>query len=297
VGESKRAIAAYNAYLARFKDRKDVPRIAYTIALVHEKDGRWADAARAFASFVGTYGRDSRTTAAQRYTARYRELLAWMRLEDTRNAGRLQAELLRGWRGLDEQARQDTDVLNAYAHARFLELEPLWRRYTDIRFTRVTTIRRELASKQREIQRVEKAYAAVLATGSGEWGIAALTRIGLAYADFARNILDSPDPKGLDADQLAMYRGELENLALPLEEKATEALEKALGKAYELSLYNEWTLAAQEQVNRYRPGSYAQVREVPFHGSEFFATADIVRDPGLPGATPEPAPTGGEVRP
>lgn len=296
VGESRKAIAAYEAYISRFKSRKDVPQVAYTIALVHEKDGRWADAARAFASFTRTYARDARTSASQHYVARYRELLAWRQLGNTRNAERLQAELVRGWKSLPARARQDTDALNAYAHARFLELEPAWKRYTDIRFSNVATIRRDLAAKQRELQRLEKEYVAVLGTGSGEWGIAALTRIGLAYADFARNIMDSPDPQGLDEDQRAMYRGELEKLALPLEEKSAEALEKALEKAYELALYNDWTLAAQEQVNKYRPGSYAEVRTVDFRGSEFFATADIVRDPGVPGsatlpaAAPTPAP-------
>ncbi|HSP81481.1 MAG TPA: hypothetical protein VLQ93_23385, partial [Myxococcaceae bacterium] len=88
------------------------------------------------------------------------------------------------------------------------------------------------------------------------------------------------DPPGLDEEQLALYRGELQNLALPLEDKATEALEKALEKAYELSLYNTWTLAAQDQLNRDRPGSYAEVRQVPFRGSEFFVTADVVKEPG-----------------
>ncbi len=289
VGESQKAITAYNAYISRFKDRKDVPQVAYSIALVHEKDGKWADAARAFASFTDTYGRDARTSASQHYVARYHEMLAWRHLKDARNAERIQGELVRGWKSLPEQARQDTDALNAYAYARFLDLEPTWKRYTDIRFTRVATIRRDLASKQREIQRLEKEYAGVLATGSGEWGIAALTRIGLAYADFARNIMDSPDPQGLDEDQKAMYRGELENLAMPLEEKSAEALDKALAKAYELSLYNEWTLAAQEQVNKYKPGSYAQVRKVDFRGSEFFATADVLKDPGVPGSTTVPA--------
>ncbi len=202
---------------------------------------------------------------------------------------RSQDELLRGWAKLSEEEKKDVRVLDAYAHARFLALEPLWKRYTGIRFSRVSTIRRDLAAKQREIQKVEKAYAEVLAIGSGEWGIAALTRIGLAYSDFARNIIDSPDPKGLDEDQLAMYRGELENLALPLEDKSTEALEKALEKAYELAIYNEWTLAAQDQVNRYRPGSYAQVRQVPFRGSEFFATSGVAKDPGYPARGPAPA--------
>lgn len=87
-----------------------------------------------------------------------------------------------------------------------------------------------------------------------------------------------------------MYRGELENLALPLEDKANEALEKALAKAYELSLYNEWTLAAQEQVNRYHPGTYAQVRQVPFRGSEVFATADVAKEPVTEALHEEPAP-------
>jgi tetratricopeptide (TPR) repeat protein len=294
VGESDKALAAYRAYIARFKDRPDVPRIAYNLGLVHEKDGKWAEAARAFDSFAETYGRDSRTGGGQVYLARYRQLLAYRKVKNTREAERVQGELVRGWARLPEQERQRPELLNAYGHARFLALEPEWQRYVDIKFKRVSTIRRDLAAKQQSIQRLEKAYTDVAATGSGEWGIAAITRIGLAYADFARNILESPDPSGLDEEQLAMYRGELENLALPLEDKSTEVLEKALGKAYELSLYNEWTLAAQEQVNRYRPGAYAQVRQVPYRGSEFFVTSDVAKDSdfgtsGQAGVSPEPA--------
>jgi TolA-binding protein len=282
VGESDKALSAYRAYIARFKDRPDVPQLAYNIGLVHEKDGKWAEAARAFDSFAEAYGRDSRSSAGQLYLARYRQLIAYRKLNNARDTERMQGELVRGWARLSEQERQRPDLLDAYGHARFLAVEADWQRYMDIRFKRVATIRRDLAAKQQSMQKLEKAYTDVLATGSGQWGIAALTRIGLAYADFARNIIESPDPAGLDEEQTAMYRSELENLALPLEDKATEALEKALGKAYELSLYNEWTLAAQEQVNRYRPGAYAQVRQVPFRGSEFFVTSDVAKEPGLP---------------
>ncbi|HEX5745757.1 MAG TPA: tetratricopeptide repeat protein [Archangium sp.] len=307
VGESDKAISAYRAYIARFKARPDVPQLAYNIGLVHEKDGKHAEAARAFESFAETYGRDSRTTAAQLYLARYRQLIAYRELKNVRDTERMQGELVRGWARLSQEEKQRPDLLDAYGHARFLAVEYDWQRYTNIRFKNVATIRRDLAAKQQSIQKLEKAYVDVLGTGSGEWGIAALTRIGLAYADFARNILESPDPAGLDEEQTAMYRAELENLALPLEDKATEALEKALGKAYELSLYNEWTLAAQDQVNRYRPGAYAQVRQVPFRGSEFFVTADVAKEPGLPevsqatpasqepAAPPAPAPASTET--
>lgn len=278
VGESKRAVEAYGQYITRFKDKKDVPEIAYNVALVHEKDGKWREAARAFDAFAGTYARDARTPVGRVYLARYRQLLALQKAKDAKEAERLGQELVRGFARLSDKEKQAPGVLDAYAHARFLELEPLWKRYNDIRFTRVQTLRQDLAAKQREMAQVEKSYAAVLAVGSGEWGIAALTRIGLAYGDFARNILESPDPKGLDEDQKALYRGELQNLAMPLEDKAAEALEKGLEKAYELALYNDYTLAAQDALNRYRPGLYAQVRQVPYRGSESFATAGLLKD-------------------
>ncbi|WP_342374195.1 tetratricopeptide repeat protein [Myxococcus stipitatus] len=290
-GEAQKAVAAYSAYVSRFRERKDVPQVAWSAALVWEKERKWSEAARAFGAFAESFGRDSRTTPSQLYLARYHELLAWQNLKNAREQEQLQGELVRSWSRLPEAARKDDTMLNAYAHARFLALEPAWKRYADIRFSRVSTIRRDLAAKQREIQRVEKEYLAVLATGSGEWGIASLTRIGLAYADFARNIMDSPDPTGLDEEQLGMYRGELENLALPLEDKANEALEKALEKAYELGIYSPWTLAAQEQVNRFHPGTYAQVKQVDFRASDALALAELAREPGdatAAAATPVP---------
>nr|BDT35144.1 tetratricopeptide repeat protein [Myxococcus sp. MH1] len=291
-GEAQKAVAAYNAYVARFRDRKDVPQVAYSAALVWEKERKWSEAARAFGAFADGYGRDARATPSQLYLARYHELLAWQQLKNVREQERVQTELVRAWGRLPEATRKEDAALNAYAHARFLALEPAWKRYTDIRFSRVATIRRDLTAKQREIQRVEKEYLAVLSTGSGEWGIAALTRIGLAYADFARNIMDSPDPTGLDEEQLGMYRSELENLALPLEDKANEALEKALEKAYELGIYSPWTLAAQDQVNRYHPGTYAQVRKVGYRTHDSLAAAELAREPGGPsGATATPAVT------
>ena len=290
-GEPQKAVSAYTAYVTRFKDRKDVPQVAFAIANVWEKEKKWGEAAKSFGAFSETYGRDSRATAQQVYLSRYHELLAYQQLKNTREQERVQGELVRAWNRLPDAAKKDVAVLNAYGHARFLALEPAWKRYTDIKFVRVSTIRRDLAAKQREIQRLEKEYLAVLATGSGDWGIASLTRIGLAYADFARNIMDSPDPQGLDEDQIAMYRGELENLALPLEDKATEALEKALEKAYELGVYSQWTLAAQDQVNRFRPGAYAQVRQVGYRASDSMAGVDLARQPdGVADASAAPAP-------
>jgi tetratricopeptide (TPR) repeat protein len=278
LGESKRAIAAFNRYLERFKDKEDVPKVAFRIAQIHERDKRWSDAIRAYEAFSTTYGRDKRASAADHYRGLYQRLVAYRELKNEKEAERVQQELVRGFARLPADAKKDGAVQYAHAHARFLALEGLWKSYTDIKFDNVARIRRDLKAKQAKFKQVEKAYTDVLSLGVGDWGIAALTRIGLASGDMAENILKSPDPKGLDQEQLDMYRAELENLALPLEDKCIEALEKALDKAYELSVYNDWTLAAQDKVNQYRRGSYAERREVPFRGSEFFRTAELFAD-------------------
>jgi hypothetical protein len=89
----------------------------------------------------------------------------------------------------------------------------------------------------------------VVSTGDGRNGIAALTRVGEAYADFATKIRQAPTPKELAEEDRAQYRDELEQLAAPLEQRALETLQKGLAKAYELGIYTDWTLRAQDDVN------------------------------------------------
>ena len=290
LGKPDRAIAAYQRYLTRFKVRKDVPEIAFNIGLIYEKEKKWGDAAKTYESFESTYAKDPRTSSGKLYEAKYRQLLAMKQLKNNAEAEKLQKELVASYARVSAEDKKSDRVKGAYAHARFLGLEPLWKQYTEIRFQKVSSIKADLNAKLKKIQEVEKAYTEVLAIGNGEYGIAALTRVGLAYSDFAQNFIDSPNPKGLDAEQLEMYRSELENRAFPLEEKSIEALEKALSKSYELAVYNEWTIAAQERINKYRPGLYAKVRQVPFRGSEFFATASVVKDSTVAAQDPGVAP-------
>jgi len=142
---------------------------------------------------------------------------------------------------------------------------------------------------------IQDTYTKVLGIGSGEWGIAALTRIGFGYLDFAKNLTDSPDPKGLPPDLLDQYRAELENRALPLEDKGIDAIEKALQKSSELLVYTDWVLKAQDQENKYRPGAFGEIHVLPYQGSEFFATAPLetsleVTPPPTPAPKTAPAP-------
>jgi hypothetical protein len=260
VGRTERAVAAYRAYLAHAQEWADGPEVAFRIGRIYERDHRWKDALLAFDAFGKEYLHDPRVQPSRRYLAEHHQLLAALALHDARDEDALTADLIRSFQRLPPAAREEPEVLDAYAHARFLALEPSWRRYAQIQLSRVATMQADLVAKRKGLKELEKAYLEVLETGASEYGIAALTRIGLAYADLAKNIRTSPDPRGLNDEERKIYRAELEKLAQPIESKSAEVLEQGLAKAYELSLYGRWTLEAQGQLNRYRPNEPATAR-------------------------------------
>ena len=296
VGQFDKAIAAYSRYIARFKDKKDVPELAYNIGLVLEKQNKPADALKSYEAFLTSYPKDTRVTDARRLEVKYRQYLLHGKLKNTNEQERLAKEIIASYPKLKDDDKRNDRAMLAFAHTRFVALEPSWKAFTELKFKKVGTFKNDLPVKQKKLTELENAYIEVLKVGNPEYGIAALTRVGLLYSDMATNITDIPDPPGLDEDQLSIFRGELENrYVFPLEEKCVEALEKALAKSYELAMYGEWTLLAQDKLNKFKPGFYGKPREVGYRGSEFFATAGFEKKADLPAEpvveTPPPATT------
>jgi len=216
---------------------------------------------------------------------------------DEKAAAKLADDLLKGYPKLTPDEQKEDGNLTAYAMLRFRELEPTWNRYKAIKFDSPipAKVKATLKLKLTAMSEIQDTYTKVLGIGSGEWGIAALTRIGFGYLDFAKNLTDSPDPKGLPPDLLDQYRADLENRALPLEDKGIDAIEKALQKSSELLVYTDWVLKAQDQENKYRPGAFGEIHVLPYQGSEFFATAPLetsleVTPPPTPAPKTAPAP-------
>lgn len=299
VGKLDKAIGAYTRYVLRFKDEKDAPDIAYNIGLVLEKAGQSGEAIKQYDTFLASYAKDARVSDGRRLDAKYRQFLLQQKLKSPQDMDKLAKEIIAAYPKLKDDEQKSDRAMLAVAHAKFYTLEPQWKAYTDMKFKKVATFKADRPAKEKRLAEIEKAYIDVLKVGNAEYGIAALTRVGLLYADFASNIAELPDPPGLDEDQVGMFRGELENrYVFPVEEKAVEALEKAVAKSSELSIYNEWTLAAQDRLNKYKPGLYGKAKEVPFRGSEFFATAGAEKKTDLPvETTVEKTPTPANAAP
>jgi tetratricopeptide (TPR) repeat protein len=135
-----------------------------------------------------------------------------------------------------------------------------------------------LKKKMEGVRGLEKKYVEVLNLKQGEWGIAALYRIGTLYGNFADTLRSAPCPEKLDEDQCSIYKFGLEDKAYPLVDKAVDAFTKAREKSYELGVYSSYTVKALEELSRLRPEEYpanAEHTPLPDYTSNPYTTADF----------------------
>ena len=267
LGQSDRALDLYSQYLARFGERKDAPQVFYGLGFVLESEKKWKLAAELYESFRSQYSKDPRVGPKQLFTARCHRWVNKKRQKDESNSKKVDPPLApveSSYGQLSDLDRKDTDVIHAYAQVRFMALEESWEEFRSLKFDHLSRVSRDLKAKTKHLKKLEGAYTQVLGLGDGEYGIAALARIGFLYADFANDLLSSPNPPHLTEDQLQMYRDELGNRAFPLEEKSNEALAKAVNKSSELATYPPVAFEAQEQINKFHPGTFPTRRVAAF---------------------------------
>jgi hypothetical protein len=122
-------------------------------------------------------------------------------------------------------------------------------------------LKKQLTEKAKALQAMEATYTEIIRTGAGEWGLAALVRVGQAYENMADSLKNSYIPEYLSADQREFYVMALEDKIYPQQEKAVEAYTNALEKSFELSLYNENTAYATRRLGDLRPDDFPGLSE------------------------------------
>ena len=276
LGDDATAITEYGNYIKTFKTDAHNADLAFKVGLIYEREKKWRDMYDAFGEYQKTYGKS--VTAAKRVIARYKTAIALSHTgvsKDQQTAEEIQDQIVRDYETLEGDDKKNTAVIEAAAQSRFRQLGSKFDKFIGIKFTssKPQVLAGELKEKAKEMGDVEASYTTVLKYGAGTWGVAALCKIGEAYKNFSKSLLEAPMPKGLDADQQEMYRAALEEKALPLEEKSVEAYEKALQTAFKLGIYNEWALKAEDAIKEFKPDEFGDIHQMPFAGSEYFITA------------------------
>ncbi len=128
--------------------------------------------------------------------------------------------------------------------------------------TRLTIpLKKSLRKKKRLMKKTIKAYERALKYQVAEVTTEATYQIAEVYHDFARALMKSQRPKGLNAEELEQYDLLLEEQAFPFEEKAIDIHTVNLGRIKE-GLYDKWTRGSLKILQQLQPVRYAKVEKI-----------------------------------
>ncbi len=251
LGQHESAITHYRRYAKRYRRRKDAEEVAFRIGVVHEEAGQHPQATRAYRSYMKSYRRGGKHLLEAHVRAGRSELAQG----NLRSAAKLFATVLKMHKRLKgkEQAR----ARQWAAEARYHEGELIYRKFEGITLdVKPRRLRRTLDNKTELLAKAQDVYLDVVDFGDPQWATAALYRMGSVYEGFAESLREAPVPAGLSEQEAEMYRLELENYVIEIEEQAIDLYITGYQKALDLGVYNQYTSKIRTALGKLDSGSY-----------------------------------------
>ncbi|MCB0340717.1 MAG: hypothetical protein H6626_08900 [Pseudobdellovibrionaceae bacterium] len=95
-----------------------------------------------------------------------------------------------------------------------------------------------LALKTEKLEKAQTAYQAVIRYGDPGSSVEALRRLAHLYGSYVTAIRTMPLPEGVPQEEETAFRAEIDNLAIPMEEKSVQTMAQALNEARRLQLHD-----------------------------------------------------------
>jgi hypothetical protein len=156
----------------------------------------------------------------------------------------------------------------------------------------VKQLKARLKQKTDLLKDAAKVFLDCVSMGVAEWTTAALYQIGHVYEAFAKSLRDSPPPPEVKTeDQKSDYQAQIEEFAVPMEERSLDAYENGWKKAEDLGIYNTWTAKMRDALGRLNSELYPPFKETGFEVRSRgpLPMPALIEAPGRPvAATPPP---------
>ena len=282
LGQWETSIKDYQAYMVAYPTKPGLNALQLGIAQTYEEQGKFAEASKIYLGFftkvTSTVKPAAGTTPPPAPTldevmfSRLRYGLLMDKLGQSANVTKHWGETLAYFEkakvagGTFELSREYVGQI------KYILAEPEFKKFIVMRINGPTSkvnqraedkvYEGQLIGKAKALVAIEKTYSDVVATGAGEWGLAALSKLGQVYEDMADTFANSKCPSYLTADQCEIYSAQIGDKSFPQIEKAVAAYSEALKKAYELNLYNDNTAFATRQLGVLRPLDYPGLYEI-----------------------------------
>jgi TolA-binding protein len=252
------AIQQFSRYMADYRERDEIPVIAWRVVRITEKMGDERRLAGAWETFAKTQA--SNPASSVHVVECYRNLAAYyQRRGDSRQA------MSYYQRTVDEYKKRNLGEGKAAefaAEASFKMLEPKFQEYEAIKITGSLAAQGAAIQKKRKLlAELETKYSEILPYKAVDWTVAAFFRMGQVWQLLAKAVFDAPIPDSLDEEAQDVYRSQLEDIAAQWENTAIERYETTIQNARQLNVMNEWTKKTLEALNQYKPAEYPLFKE------------------------------------
>ncbi len=150
-------------------------------------------------------------------------------------------------------AQKDQNVgAREAAEARFTQTQRLFNDLRSIRLSGSPKTQAENFKKKLSIiDQLNKELAQIVNYDVGDYVVAALATLGQAYEHMAGAIFSAPVPADIKtAEEKKEYAANIDKVAAPMKQKASENYNNAISKASALEFYNEWVVAAHDGLAR-----------------------------------------------
>ncbi len=276
LGQWEQAIKNYQQYILTYPDKPNLTGIQLDIGRIYEEHQKWPEAAGVYLKFFSASTvRPVKNAPAAPPPGSLDEImyarLHYGLLMDKLGQG---AKVGQHWKDtlafFDSQKKLGSTFelsVEYVAQIMFILADPEYQAYMALKISgpgdkkmpekQVNKILTDqLVTKVKAMGAVEKTYTAIIGTGAGEWGLASLARLGAAYENLSESLKGSWIPTYLTDDQKEIYVMTLEDKAYPQIEKAAAAYSAALGRSYDLNLYNDNTANATRRLGVLRPEEF-----------------------------------------
>jgi tetratricopeptide (TPR) repeat protein len=258
-GENERAVADGTKFLNAYASAPEADDVVFQMGRAHQNAGRAKDAAELYKRFLSrAKNLDHRAQGlvllAQVEVKIGDERGAAASLEEAVNLGKRQGRTL------------GAEGKYAAAHARYMQGERILAKFEQLLIQGdVKQLKSRLKQKSELLKEAAKTFLDCVSMGVAEWTTAALYQIGHMYEVFGKALRDSPPPPDVKTeDQKADYQSQIEEFAVPMEERSLDAYENGWKKAIELGIYNQWTAKMREALGRLNSELYPPFRETGF---------------------------------
>ena len=230
--------------------------LMWRAAELYQEDGQQQKAIGIYKQYVKAYP----SPLSRSIELRHKIAESYRAKNDRKNLNIWLNEIVRA----DARGKNERSPRSKYlAATASLELiEPLHRSYKKAKLT--IPLKTSLRKKKKLMERSIDAYSKAMKYQVAEVTTEATFQIGEIYNDFAKSLMDSQRPKGLDEEQLEEYELLLEEQAFPFEEKAID-IHLANFKRIPSGTYDEPTRKSLRVLGELMPFRFAKVESTDIY--------------------------------